>query len=311
MKGLVTKSTGSWYLVQLNEGELIQCRLKGKFRMQGIKTTNPIAVGDSVEVQRMKDETGVITSIAPRSNYIIRKSTRLSKQSHIIAANVDQAVIIAAISYPRTSTGFVDRFLVTAEAYNIPAKIVINKADLHNEQEKKLADQLINDYQKVGYEAFLTSAVDKYNVDKLTALLDQKISVIVGHSGTGKSALINAIHPGLNLKIGRLSDAHLKGKHTTTFARMHEISPKTYVVDTPGLKEFGLVDLHKRELHLFFPEMLKRADACRFANCTHVHEPGCAVRSAVEEGSIPEFRYANYLNMLKGKEMNQNPWDLK
>ncbi|MFW6019248.1 MAG: ribosome small subunit-dependent GTPase A [Bacteroidales bacterium] len=310
-QGIIIKSTGKWYLVQTTEGEKIYCSLKGKFRIKGIKSTNPLAVGDNVVFQMQDEDTGVIKQIKPRSNYIIRKSTKLSSQAHIIAANIDQGLIIATVSYPRTSTGFIDRFLVSAAAYHIPVKIVFNKSDIYTEAEKAQLAELSNAYQSIGYETIITSAKTGYGLKQFKNLLDQKRSVIVGHSGVGKSALLNALVPGINLRIGDLSHIHRKGKHTTTFAEMHEIWKNTYVIDTPGIKELGLIDLEKQELRLFFPEMLKITDQCRFHNCTHVHEPGCAVKNAVENGKIYRFRYQNYLNMLQGNEMNLNPWEQK
>lgn len=310
-KGLIIKSTGSWYRVKAEDGRIIECKLKGKFRIKGIKTTNPLAVGDRVFFFMQEDGTGVIKQIEPRANYIIRKSTKLSRQAHILAANLDQAVLVVTLSYPRTSTGFLDRFLVSAEAYHIPAKIVFNKLDIYSEEEKNHLQKLIDLYNSIGYETITTSAKAKTNLDELKALLDGKLSAIAGHSGVGKSALINAIVPGLDIKMGEISEVHLKGKHTTTFAEMHELWEKSWVVDTPGIKEFGLVDLEKEELRLYFPEMMKLSEQCKFYNCTHVHEPGCAVKEAVEQGEVAQSRYTNYLNMLEGNEMNLNQWELK
>lgn len=309
--GFVIKSTGKSYKVKSTDNTFFECSLKGKFRIKGIKTTNPLAVGDRVVFSQQDDQTGIIKQIIPRSNYIIRKSTKLSKQAHIIAANLDQAVIIATLAYPRTSTGFIDRFLATAEAYHIPAKIVFNKNDIYTLEEKKQLDGLIKAYQKAGYEVMVTSAKLREKLDELKNMLDEKVSVIVGHSGVGKSALINAIVPGINLRLGDLSDVHMKGKHTTTFAEMHEIWQNTYVVDTPGIKEFGLIDIEKNELRLYFPEMMAAAENCKFYNCTHIHEPGCAVKKKVENEEIAEFRYKNYLTMMSGEEMNLNHWELK
>ncbi len=310
-KGIVIKSTGSWYQVKPDNSDTVACKLKGKFRIKGIKTTNPIAVGDRVEFQMQDDGTGVINKIVPRKNYIIRKSTKLSKQAHIMAANIDEAILVATLAMPRTSTGFIDRFLVSAEAYHIPAKIIFNKNDIYSEEEKNQLEQLSSMYDKVGYPTLVTSAKTAENLDQIKALLDGKLSVISGHSGVGKSALLNVLVPGLNLRIGDISEVHLKGKHTTTFAELHQIWDNTYVVDTPGIKEFGLVDIEKDELRLYFPEMMRTSVNCKFYNCTHVHEPGCAVRVAVEAGEIASSRYENYLNMLKGDEMNLNQWELK
>ncbi|MCF8217879.1 MAG: ribosome small subunit-dependent GTPase A [Bacteroidales bacterium] len=310
-QGIIIKSTGKWYLVQTTEGEKLYCALKGKFRIKGLKTTNPLAVGDNVIFHMQDEDTGVIKHIKPRSNYIIRKSTKLSSQAHIIASNIDQGLIVATLSYPRTSTGFIDRFLVTAAAYHIPVKIIFNKSDIYTEEENVQLKELTQTYKAIGYETLVTSAKTSDGLEQLQDYLDQKRSVIVGHSGVGKSALLNTLVPGMNLRIGDLSHVHLKGKHTTTFAEMHEIWKGSYVIDTPGIKEFGLIDMEKEEVHLFFPEMFKLNDQCRFYNCTHVHEPGCAVKKAVENGEIKRFRYKNYLNMLQGNEMNLNPWEQK
>ncbi|MGM0612894.1 MAG: ribosome small subunit-dependent GTPase A [Bacteroidota bacterium] len=310
-QGIIIKSTGKWYLVQATDGEKLYCTLKGKFRIKGIKTTNPLAVGDNVIFHMQDEDTGVIKQIKPRSNYIIRKSTKLSSQAHIIATNIDQGLIVATLSYPRTSTGFIDRFLVTAAAYQIPVKIIFNKSDIYTKEENTQLKELTEAYNTIGYETLVTSAKTRDGLDQIKQLLDQKRSVIVGHSGVGKSALLNALVPGMNLRIGDLSHVHLKGKHTTTFAEMHQIWDNSYVIDTPGIKEFGLIDMEKEEIRLFFPEMLEITDQCRFYNCTHVHEPGCAVKKAVENGEIYGFRYQNYINMLQGNEMNLNPWEQK
>lgn len=302
-KGIVVQSTGNWYNVKTTDRNYIQCKLKGNFRIKGIKTTNPLTIGDKVWFTVKESHTGLIYKIEPRDNYIIRKSTRQSSQAHILAANLDQALIVATLSYPRTSTGFIDRFLVSAEGYHIPAKSIFNKSDLQDDKESKKTDELMEVYESIGYETMLTSAIEGNNLDKLKKLLEGKLTAIVGHSGVGKSKLLNALVPGLNLKIGKVSETHLKGKHTTAFAGMHELWNDTWVVDTPGIKEFGLIDIEKDELRLYFPEMMKYAPECRFYNCTHEHEPDCAVKDALEKGLIPEFRYKNYLNMLQGEEM--------
>ncbi len=310
-KGLVIKSTGSWYQVKSGNSKPVPCKLKGRFRIKGIKTTNPIAVGDRVVYRMQDDGTGVISKIIPRKNYIIRKSTKLSKQAHILAANIDEAILVATLAMPRTSTGFIDRFLVSAEAYHIPAKIIFNKKDIYTDEENRKLEELSRIYQDAGYQSLVTSAKTGEHLQELKTLLDGKLSVFSGHSGVGKSALLNAMVPGLDLRIGDISDVHLKGKHTTTFAELHQLWPNTFVVDTPGIKEFGLVDIEKDELRLYFPEMMRIAVNCKFYNCTHIHEPGCAVREAVDSNNMAASRYENYLNMLKGDEMNLNQWELK
>lgn len=296
--GIVVRSTGSWYNVLADNGEVIVCKLKGKFRTKNIRATNPIAVGDKVNFNIQEDGSGVIDQIHERKNYIIRKATKLSKATHIIAANIDQAVLIASLVQPRTSTGFIDRFLTTAEAYHIPAVLVFNKADLY--QEKYLEDlaYYLDVYETAGYPTLVTSVPLKHNLDEFESLLKDKVSLIAGHSGVGKSAMINAIDANLNLKVGRISEVHKKGKHTTTFAEMFPLSFGGYIIDTPGLKEFGLVEFEKAELGQRFPEFRSRMHLCRFNNCLHLDEPGCAVTEAVENGEIGPFRYSNYLNML-------------
>lgn len=307
LQGVVIKSTGSWYTVQDESGKRWECRLRGKIRLEGIRSTNPIAVGDKVVFeQESGKETAVIKTILPRHNVIVRKATRLSKASHIIAANLDQTVVIVTIDFPRTSTGFIDRFLATAEAYHIPSVIVFNKYDLYESEHLEYLDMLMNYYNSIGYESFAVSATTGYNSDKLKACLISRISLLSGHSGVGKSTLINLIEPSLNLKIGEISYIHNKGKHTTTFAEMHPLSDGGWIVDTPGIKEFGLYDLEKETLAQRFPEMRERMTDCRYANCTHIHEPGCAVKKAVEEGKIASWRYTNYLNMMSDQDTNEN-----
>ncbi|MCF6169451.1 MAG: ribosome small subunit-dependent GTPase A [Bacteroidales bacterium] len=299
--GKVLRSTGSWYSVLTDSGKQINCRLKGRFRTKGINTTNPVAVGDVVDfLLEDNNETGVINRIHERRNYIVRKATKLSKAVHIIAANIDQAVLIASLVEPRTSTGFIDRFLVTAEAYHIPSIIVFNKNDLYAGEVRQQLNYFKTAYEQIGYPCLLTSVPEKYHLDELQDALQDKHSLLAGHSGVGKSALINAIDKRLNLKTGRISAYHKKGTHTTTFAEMFPLSFGGYIVDTPGIKEFGLVQFEKAELGQRFPEMRKRMPHCRFNNCLHVDEPGCAVVEAIEKGEITAFRYMNYLNMLDG-----------
>lgn len=301
----MTKSTGSWYAVITEDRRIYECRIRGNFRLKGIKSTNPVAVGDRVsfEIEPGK-ETAVITEVEERKNYIIRKSTNLSKQTHIIAANIDQAFLVATLVLPRTSTGFIDRFLVTAEAYHIPVNIVFNKVDLYDDETKEYLEELIAIYELSGYKCYAVSALDASDVQTLRELMRDKTNLVSGHSGVGKSTLINAIEPNLELKVGELSGAHSKGKHTTTFAEMFPLSSGGFIIDTPGIKEFGLVDMAKEELGHYFPEIRERMGECQFSNCLHVNEPKCAVRNAVEEGLIAESRYMNYLNMLNSEEMD-------
>ena len=297
--GKVYRSTGSWYTVKDKTGKFFRCRLKGKFRIKGIRTTNPVAVGDIVDFLIADDEnTGVIKNIYPRKNYLIRKATKLSKEAHIIAANVDAAMLIVSLEQPRTSTGFIDRFLVTAEAYHVPVTIVFNKYDLYNDKTKILLSELVSAYENAGYNCIVTSVVENYNIESVKKFLTNKTTLLAGHSGVGKSALINKIDDSLNLKTGEISKVHQKGKHTTTFAEMFDLAFGAAIIDTPGIKEFGLVDFEKQELGHRFPEFRKYLPQCRFNNCLHLNEPGCAVVKAVENGEIAEFRYKNYLKML-------------
>ncbi len=299
MEGRVIKSTGSWLIVQTETGETYNCKLKGNFRIRGIKTTNPVAVGDVVEFELVDEaETGLIKTIRPRNNYIIRKSTKLSKVSHIIAANIDQVCIMATLVQPRTSTGFIDRILVTAEAYHIPGVIIFNKLDLYDEKQLEQLSELEAIYQDAGYATVSVSATRGDHLDQVKAILTGKISLITGHSGVGKSAMINAIEPGLDLKTKAISAYHKKGLHTTTFAEMHPLSSGGSIIDTPGIKEFGLTAFSRDEIAERFPEMRKYMHQCRFSNCTHVHEPGCAVVDALEKGEISLSRYENYLTIL-------------
>ncbi len=304
---MVLRSTGSWYIVQDEEGKNHECRLRGQFRLKGIRTTNPIAVGDKVTIAI--DETSqntVIKEVHERTNFIIRKATRLSKASHIIAANLDQAILVATIDHPRTSTGFIDRFLVTAEAYHIPAAIVFNKIDLYDQQQTEYLNELAGIYSATGYPCFHVSAIHKQNLGTFAAQMKDRISLLTGHSGVGKSALLNAIDPKLSLKTGELSAYHNKGKHTTTFAEMHALEFGGWLVDTPGIKEFGLYDFERDTLAQRFPEMRALMPQCRFTNCTHLHEPGCAVKQAVENKEIAQFRYKNYVNMMFSDFTNDN-----
>ena len=299
-EGLVIRTTGSWYKVLVENTERsIDCRLRGNYRLRGNKQTNPVAVGDHVLFELQDDGTGVIHEVRDRRNYIVRRATKLSKQTHVIASNIDLLCIVATLGLPRTSTGFIDRLLVTAEAYHIPAAIIFNKCDLLVDDElRTMQSELSNLYRSVGYTVLETSALRGDGIDDVKQLIAGKTVLFSGHSGVGKSAMLNAISPGLALKVGQLSDWSLKGKHTTTFAEIFPIQLSTYLIDTPGIKEFGMVDFTAQELGHFFPEMRRVLHDCRFANCTHRHEPGCAVLQAVDDGLISPERYHNYLGIL-------------
>ncbi len=307
VEGTVIKSTGSWYRVVTKEGKHYDCRLRGKIKMEGSKATNPVAVGDRVFFeQEENNETGIIHNIQKRKNYIIRKATKSSRQTHVIASNIDQAVIIATLASPRTSTGFIDRLLVTCEAYRIPATIVFNKHDLINtDKARGELENITGIYTQVGYPCLHVSATKKFNLDGFVAMLRGKTSLVSGHSGVGKTALINAIEPGLNLRVASISTTHQKGKHTTTFAEMFKLSSGGSIIDTPGIKEFGLVDFEAWELSHYFPEMRRYFNRCRFDNCTHMNEPGCRVKEEVEKGNISPVRYDNYVRMLLNEETHK------
>jgi len=307
LKGVVIKSTGSWYTVLTKDGTILECRIKGLFRIKGIKTTNPIAVGDNIEFEKEEDGRGVIHTIGERKNYIIRKSINLSKQSHIIAANVDQAFLIVTLALPRTSAGFIDRFLLTAEAYHISTTLIFNKVDLFKEIESmKELDDFISIYEKIGYKCYKVSATEKTETDQLRKLTQDRITLISGHSGVGKSALVNAMDNNLNIREGEISEAHFKGKHTTTFAEMHPLSYGGFIIDTPGIKELGLVDMEKEEISDYFPEMRAIRNNCKFNNCLHLNEPKCAVIEAVEKGEIAQSRYNSYIGIINGEELQVN-----
>lgn len=297
-EGLVIKSTGSWYKVKLDDGNTINARIRGKLRIADIKSTNPVSVGDIVLLDVEPDGEYMITELKPRKNYIIRKSTNLSKQTHIIAANLDQALLITSLKQPKLKFGFIDRFLMTAEAYGIPAVIVFNKMDLLNEEELDYIQELSEAYQKVGYPSLHISVNDGFGLDTIRELLTDKITLFSGHSGVGKSSLLNALNATIDTRVSTVSDSNEKGKHTTTFAEMFEISANTYVIDTPGIKNFGLTDMTPEELKNYFPEMVERSHDCRFNNCIHMNEPGCAVREAYESSELPWFRYEDYLNFF-------------
>lgn len=304
MKGIVTKSTGSWYQVRNANGETIACRIKGKLRLDNVKHTNPVTVGDVINFEmEAGQETGVIQTVEPRKNYIIRKASNLSKQTHIIASNLDQAILVATLALPTTSLGFIDRFLVTAEAYHIPAVIVFNKADITNEALQEITEETVAMYTKIGYPCLLTSAITKTGLNELKSLLENKTTLLSGHSGVGKSSLLNAIEPDLHLKTGALSNHHLKGQHTTTFAEMHPLSFGGFIVDTPGIREFGIVDINDNELSHYFKEMRTYLTQCKFNNCKHLNEPNCAVINAVKNGEIDEKRYHSYLSILANEDL--------
>lgn len=303
MQGIVTKSTGSWYKVRTSKGETFECRIKGKFRIKGIKSTNPVAVGDFVDFEMESGkETGVIHTIHDRKNYIIRKSVNLSKQTHILASNIDIAFLIITLENPRTYTAFIDRFLATAEAYHIKAILLFNKIDLYDEDLLFEKDYLKNLYQEIGYTCIDISATEKTNIDEVIDLMKDQTCLFAGHSGVGKSTLINAIEPGLNLKTKPVSTVHKQGLHTTTFAEMYPLSFGGFIIDTPGIKGFGVVDFTNEEVGGYFPEIFALKAACKFNNCRHTNEPNCAVIEAVENGTISESRYYNYLQLLEEEE---------
>ena len=305
MIGVVVKSTGSWYQVKTQDGNYVQCRIKGKFRLEGIKHTNPIAVGDQVDYEietNNEQHTGVITHIHDRKNYIIRKSSNLSKQTHIIASNIDQALLVASLVQPQTSLGFIDRFIMTAEAYHIPTILIFNKADLYEGPLADILDETMSMYRKIGYQCLETSVVNGKNTEQLKLMLKDKTTLVAGHSGVGKSSLLNSISPGLNLKTGDISNFSQKGTHTTTFAEMFELSFGGNIIDTPGIKEFGIVDFNESEISHYFKEMRPYITKCRFNNCKHLNEPGCAVKEAVGNGEIAQERFESYINILTKKD---------
>ena len=303
MQGLVIKSTGSWYQVHAEDGEIYDCRIKGKFRIKGIQTTNPIAVGDQVNFELEPNSgNGVIDKLHERRNYIIRKSINLSKQAQIIAANMDQAFLVVTLASPRTSLGFIDRFLATAEAYGIPAVLIFNKLDLFNDAGLEILADYKAIYENIGYPCYTVSALEGTNIHIIEDLLKDKTTLFSGHSGVGKSSLINALMPDLDIKTGEVSEASDKGQHTTTFAEMHELPFGGYLIDTPGIRELGIFDIRPEELGHYFVEMRALLNQCRFHNCRHVNEPGCAVIKAVEEGEIELSRYESYLSIYHGNE---------
>lgn len=304
MRGIVYKSTGSWYAVKAEDGKFYDCRIKGKFRIQGIKSTNPVAVGDTVEFTVEKSGNGVIHHIEDRRNYIIRKSVNLSKQTHIIATNIDFAFLIVTLNNPPTFTTFIDRFLMTAEAYDIPVVLLFNKIDVYTDGELDEIKYLAALYRSIGYECIGISATEKKNIDKVKQLMQHKTSMISGHSGVGKTTLINAVAPEMNLKTAEISQQHQQGQHTTTFAEMFDLDFGARIIDTPGIKGFGVVDMDKEEIGDYFPEFFALKASCKFNNCLHIDEPHCAVKQALEAGEVAWSRYKSYLQIIQGDDEN-------
>ncbi len=300
MQGVVIKTTGKRYTVKATDGALLQCRLKGKFRIQGIKSTNPIVVGDKVEVEQ-ESELWMIIKLYDRKNHILRKSVNLSKQTHIIAANIDQALLMITMDSPVTTTGFIDRFLVAANAYGVEVVLIFNKVDLLNDELKTAQNNLLNIYEKIGYTCFVTSVIND-DLSEIKDLMKGKINMISGHSGVGKSTLVNHLQPNLHIDTKEVSDTHKQGQHTTTFSELHDLDFGASIIDTPGIRGFGLVALEPNEIANYFPEFFKLKSACKFHNCIHKNEPNCAVKSALEQGEIAQSRYKNYLNMLEEEQ---------
>lgn len=299
MEGLVIKNTGSWYQVRTEDNRNIECKIKGNFRLRDIKSTNPIAVGDKVSIVINNDNTGVITDIADRKNYIIRRSSNLSKQSHILAANLDLCFLIVTVTKPITTTIFIDRFLASAEAYRIPVNLLFNKTDIYDEEDTEYTDALMRLYESIGYLCYKLSALNKTGIDLLNSILKDKITLLSGHSGVGKSTLINVLIPDADRKTGHISDYHGKGIHTTTFSEMLELPGGGFIIDTPGIKGFGTVDMNPEEIGHYFREIFKFSHKCKYYNCIHINEPGCAVREAVENHYISESRYKSYINIME------------
>lgn len=307
MTGTVYKSTGSWYTVKAENGLFYECKIKGKFRIQGIKSTNPVAVGDQVvfDIETKGDETmGIIKEIKERENYIVRRSVNLSKRTHILAANIDQLFLVITLNNPPTFTSFIDRFLVTAEAYHIKTILLFNKIDTYTEEEIEEVKTLADLYRDIGYECMDISAKTGKNIDTLKGYMEGKVSIFAGHSGVGKSTLINTVEPTLDLKTKAISEQHQQGQHTTTFAEMYDLSFGAKIIDTPGVKGFGVVDIEKEELSDYFPEFFKRKEDCKFNNCLHIKEPQCAIKEALENGEIAWSRYRSYLQILEGEDEN-------
>jgi len=305
MRGLVVKNTGSWYQVKTEDGRFVEAKLKGNFRLKEIQSTNPISIGDYVLIEENQEGTAFIYEIEDRKNYIVRKSSNLSKQSHIIAANLDQAFLIVTINYPITTTTFIDRFLATTEAYNVPTSLFFNKIDRYNSTDLEYLDALIHLYETIGYPCYKLSVRHDEDISFMNALLKDKITLLSGHSGVGKSTLINRLVPGIQQKTQEISEYHNKGMHTTTFSEMIEIPEGGYIIDTPGIKGFGVFDMEGVEISHYFPEIFKASQNCKFNNCSHRKEPGCAVRKAVDNHYISESRYRSYLNILEDKGENK------
>lgn len=303
MNGIVVKSTGSWYLVRTEDGIVHKCRIRGKFRMEGIKSTNPVSVGDVVDFDlEPSKETGVIIKIHERTNYIVRKSVNLSKRTHIIASNIDRAFLLVTIDNPPTATSFIDRFLVSAQAYHIPVTILFNKADSFNEESELLKDELEEIYTNIGYDCIEISAKEGTRVDEVKELMKDQVTLFSGHSGVGKSTLVNTIEPGLDLKTLEISEQHKQGQHTTTFAEMHPLSFGGYIIDTPGIKGFGIVDFEQDEIAGYFPEFFEIKQECKFHNCKHLDEPKCAIKAGLENDTIAPSRYFSYVQIMRGDE---------
>jgi ribosome biogenesis GTPase len=302
MRGLVIKNTGSWYLVKTDDGRYVECKIKGNFRLKGIKSTNPVVVGDYVQIVDNNDNAAFITEIEDRKNYIVRRASNLSKQSHILAANLDQCMLLVTVNYPETSTTFIDRFLASAEAYRVPVKLIFNKVDKYSQDEVNYMDALINLYKNIGYECFKISAKENIGLDEINRELNGKVTLLSGNSGVGKSTLINAILPEESQKTREISVMHNKGMHTTTYSEMFSVDGEGYIIDTPGIKGFGSFDMDEEEMSHYFKEIFKFSADCKYGNCTHRHEPGCAVIKAVEDHYISQSRYNSYLNMLEDKE---------
>jgi ribosome biogenesis GTPase len=305
-RGLVIKSAGSRYKVSDEKGNITECFVKGKFRVKGFRTTNPLTVGDYVLYELSDDgSTGIISGIEERKNYIIRKASKLSSESQIIAANIDQLLLLASIIQPETHPEFIDRVLVTAEAYRVPAKIIFTKTDIYNSEHKTKLDYLLEVYKSIGYASYSVSLFNDSDVSMLAGLLKDRVSLLAGNSGVGKSTLINKLEPSLNIKVGNISEYHKMGRHTTTFAEMYTLSMGAYVIDTPGIKGFGIIDMDKEEIYHFFPEIFRASDRCRYYNCLHLNEPGCEVKKQLEEGKIEEFRYRSYLKIFYGDDSSK------
>ncbi|MEZ4720523.1 MAG: ribosome small subunit-dependent GTPase A [Flavobacteriales bacterium] len=306
MKGLVVKSTGSWYKIRKDDGEIVDARTRGKLRTVGIKSTNPVAVGDHVEISQRSEGDWSIDDLSDRKNYIIRKATKLSKQTHIVAANMDLAIVLVTLMQPKLKLGFLDRMLVTTEAYNIPTIIVFNKVDVLSADERQYLNDLCKAYKDVGYDSLQISVLTGEGIDQVKERIEGKTTVISGHSGVGKSSLLNTLNPSFNARVTDVSDFNEKGQHTTTFAELFEVNDTTFIIDTPGLKSFGLISMDREELKDYFPEMHRLSENCKFYNCLHINEPGCAVKPAYEQSQLPWFRYENYLHLyeeLKGLEL--------